>query len=131
MNAALERAIPRVLSSATTLLVSGEEAGDAAKGADFVFIQGRGDRLHGIVVFEHDLESTLEGLTGAAVNWRWLIVGPDATQAEMDRACESGVGVLVWDGLKLERARRPTPTPGIFIKRFPELRTQWRKLSSW
>lgn len=101
---------------------------------DVVHVQGRGDRLHGVLCVTADTaDEAKEASANSDMNWRWWAFGSraEANAAQAD-AESAGVGVIVApaDGA-LEKLREAPPNPGIFIKSFPKLRKEWRTIASW
>lgn len=109
---------------------------DSPSPFDLIHVQGRGDRLHGITLVEDDadVERAAQQSQGAC-NWYWAVLGPDAApslRAAVGNAREEWkAGVLeIRDG-GLHKVYQAPPRPGIFITKYPDLRAEWRKISSW
>ena len=104
---------------------------------DLTWIQGRGDRLHLVVIAtaHDDLEGTLVATREAPGNWFWLAREYNAAADEarrLDALAEShGFGVLRVGASSVERTSLPAPKPGIHIRKHPALRKRWRQVSSF
>lgn len=109
---------------------------DQSSAYDLIHIQGRGDRLHGLTLVrgEQDLPRVREQSQGAC-NWYWVVVSPDASAAVraaiQEQRAEWGAGVLEWRDGGLHKLQQAPPRPGIFVTKYPDLRAEWRKISSW
>lgn len=111
-RARLEGVLARVLPAPVTLLT--DEPG--SEGGSWLWIQGRRDRLHRILVSP--------GVSPGAgrVNWTWTLdtASKDASHGVLD-VHEGGAGIV----------RRAVPVPGIFLADFPDALRAWRALSSF
>lgn len=109
---------------------------DQASSYDLIHVQGRGDRLHGLtlVTDEQDLTRASEQSQGAC-NWYWVVVSPEASvtvrASVQERRAEWRAGVLEWRDGGLHKLHQAPPRPGIFVTKYPDLRAEWRKISSW
>lgn len=104
--------------------------GDRARG-DFIYVQGRGDRLHALLICDDGVDDAVLGRFAACdANWRWLVAASSAT-ALIDVAASLGCGVFVFDGATLTKRNDARPNPGTFIKAYPALRKRWRTIASW
>lgn len=116
--------------------MSGDPEGEAPAW-DLTWIQGRGDRLHLVVIADahDDLEATLTAVREAPGNWFWLAreaTLPRADAQALDALAERhGFGVLRVGAAKVERTSLPAPKPGIHIRKHPALRKRWRTVSSF
>jgi hypothetical protein len=103
---------------------------------DLIHVQGRGDRLHGLTLVqgEDDL-ARAAGQAQALCNWYWMVVAPDASAgvraAVQDVRADWRAGVLEWRDGGLHKLHQAPPRPGIFVTKYPDLRAEWRKISSW
>ncbi len=107
------------------------------KRGDYVYVQGRGDRLHAFLCVDTLPDATdvalLDTFSQADANWRWLIV-PNAASATAftAEAARRGLGLIVAPvSGPLSKLSDASPNPGVFIKAYPVLRKAWRTLASW
>lgn len=103
-----------------------------------LYVQGRIDRLHAVLAAsptDADFEVTTDAFAETPANWRWLVVSDldwnSRRAAILGRAESGGLGVLVVGPDGMTRARPAQPSPGIFRKRYPALRKEWKTLSNW
>lgn len=132
MHPDLKRALAELLVAPYTLSVdAADEPGISGSGVDLLHVQGRGDRLHGIVIWREDSASSMA--VTAPVNWLWLVAETSsaASRSVQEVATTLGAGVLAWNGTVLTRVAPAPPRPGIFISRWPSLRARWRTISDW
>lgn len=121
-----------VLGAMSAQFADDERFSDRARG-DYVFVQGRGDRIHLFLCVDDPSDlSQLESFERADGNWLWLVAWRDDAHSLLTRAAESGFGVVSAsrDG-GMQKLLDAAPRPGIFIKSYPALRKEWRKLASW
>lgn len=107
---------------------------DGRRRGDYVYVQGRGDRLHAFLCFDDRLsDEVLQRFAGCDANWRWLVAwSEDASASLQDDARRAGLGVIAAPRVgPLVKLLDATPNPGIFIKGYPALRRHWRTLASW
>ena len=109
------------------------QLGEAAPGVDYLYVQGRGDRIHAFAVYaptDSD-DAWLSAFVEVGANWLWLAAA-DGVELAATLAREKGLGLLRVDPSgTLQKLVHPAPRPGIFIKRYPALKKRWRTLSSW
>ena len=111
LRAALAITLP---ASTTLLLPLGDE------GVDWLWIQGRQDRLHRILLDPSRADEDVR------VNWRWIVT----RESNVDPP--AGHGRLLWtppDALRIDL--RAPPAPGIFLRDLPEPFRAWRALSTF
>lgn len=129
----LHRLLPSAMPAHEVLGMRADRAAeDGMAGADYVYVQGRGDRLHAFVALEdpHAVDATIDALEQVPANWRWLVTAgasPGVWVAARDR----GIGVIALEDQALDIVAKAMPNPGIFIREYKMLRSEWRKLSSW
>lgn len=134
LPAALEHAYPaqKTLARATAVFEA-PEFGDRARG-DLIYVQGRGDRLHALLVIgEGDASDPAlwERFGACDANWCWIVCERrEASQLDA-LATQHNLGLLIQEGARVEVARKAPPRPGIFIKKYKELRKEWRAISPW
>lgn len=100
---------------------------------DYVYVQGRGDRIHAFLCVSAADDPALYAFGECDANWRWLVAWDDDVSPPIEAlAGERGFGLIAVprDG-ELTKLRDAAPNPGIFIKKYPALRKHWRTLSSW
>lgn len=130
----LQTALAGLLVAPNTLLAdSAVEPALEASGAEALFVQGRGDRLHGVLAFQHARQLPPAPLRDLAVNWLWIVAdGDEAASGSVHTLADAlHAGVLRRSGSSLQRERPAPPRPGIFISRWPQLRARWRTISDW
>jgi hypothetical protein len=115
--ATLESHLAVLFPAPVALLLPSVEGGDG----DWLWIQGRQDRVHRIVSEVASLERRIDA------NWTWWI-GQDS---DLARADALAVGLLVAAPTGLRIARRAVPNPGIFLRSHRHAATAWRALSSF
>ena len=135
---ALNEGLPELLPAHETLgrmtaEFSDDERFAARKRGDYAFVQGRGDRIHLFLCLDDPGDSdALEQFAQADGNWLWIVAW-DEHEDQLAAAIEGqplGLVVATRGGV-LRRAFDAPPQPGIFIKAYPALRTEWRTLASW
>lgn len=123
----LARLLPVTLP-AHTVHGTAAHAGDA----DYLYIQGRQDRLHGFWLYEAGKEEQARPASEVPCNWFWLVIEtatPD--KGVLDLAASTNAGILVLQATELTRALNAPPRPGIHMKRHPELRSEWKQMSDF
>lgn len=139
LAATLHEHLPTLLPAHAVLGASVAEFADDDRFADrrrgdYVYVQGRGDRLHAFLAVRDDTpEDVIARFADADANWCWLVAWEeDVTPALVERARSRALGVVSAhrDG-RLERREDAPPRAGIFIKAYPALRARWRELSDW
>ncbi len=132
---ALKPALEQLLVAPSSLWADGsDEPGLIGTGADLLYVQGRGDRLHALRLL--DGVASLDGLDGlgdVGANWIWLVrVRPNVALDVAAKAAERvGAGLIDVDGGIARKVAQAPPRPGIFIGRWRELRSRWRQVSDW
>lgn len=133
---ALEAEIAHLLPAHDSLCVRADafpdEPGfaDRARG-DYIYVQGRGDRLHALLVCVDGVDaSVLDAFAQCDANWRWIVAPASATALVRD-AVARGCGVFVAEANTLAKQHDARPNPGTFIKAYPALRKRWRTIASW
>jgi hypothetical protein len=114
---------------------------DAPSGAacDYLYIQGRGDRLHGFLCVGSDAPlpapDQLERFADTPANWLSIVVREEdyarrRTPIEQ-LAARYRLGIVGIERTRLSTLRHPPPRPGIFLPRHRALRERWRRRSSF
>lgn len=131
LDAGRRAVIEALLPAPTGMWVDASlEPGLAALGIDALWVQGRGDRLHGLVRWRGGELGPRVG--EVACNWLWLVVDSDSDVASVQQRADAlGAGVLRVGTSVPERVRGARPRPGIFLPRWPLARAAWKKLSDW
>ncbi len=133
--AELEAMLPDLLPAHAVLGRGPDIDPDVAGSCDYLYVQGRIDRIHSFLLIEPGAEpdqAALGAFSETPSNWRWL-VAPPTLVGKYDVVAEKyGCGLLsLVENVGLERVRHAPPNPGIFRKRYPNLRKAWKALSSW
>lgn len=120
------------LGSMTAAYADDDRFADRARG-DYVFVQGRGDRLHLFLCVDDPASAgPLETFQESDGNWRWIVTWDEHESAVQNRIEGLPFGLLVAGRAGgLRKVSDAAPNPGIFIKAYPALRKEWRKLASW
>ena len=134
LHIGLEGLLPahETLGTMTAEYADDEQFAERKRG-DYAYIQGRGDRIHLFLCVDDPTElDALDPFTNADGNWRWVVTWEEHEESLSSALSGSAVGLIVAtrDG-ELRRSVDSPPQPGIFIKAYPELRREWRKLASW
>ena len=100
---------------------------------DYIYVQGRQDRLHTFAFADGARSSDeLAAAAASATNWFWLVtdaVTPD--QATLDQAQTLRAGILCLQSNALTIFRPAPPRPGIHIRSYDALRREWKHLSDF
>jgi hypothetical protein len=125
LAAALEAGLPDLLPAHDVLGETSQE------GCDYLYIQGRRDRLHAFLCIDDELVARVESFNEVKANWLWLVIerGKDGW-SEMARRYRLGVIGVEADG-RLVCLVEALPRPGIFAKQHRELVKQWRGIAGW
>lgn len=135
--AALHDRVPALMPAHAAYGVATAQMSDEAASAPgcghYLYVQGRGDRIHAFLCVDELESAPLDGFSRCDANWRWLATWAEDVDAELlDAARRHGLGVIgvPRTGALVRHVEAP-PNPGIFIKRYPALRAHWRTLSDW
>ena len=136
VTALLERELPSLLPAGAAVLSWLGSDEEAAAGCDLLYVQGRIDRLHALLVIGGgDLEPKLDDFCKVPANWRWLVVSAEELARKRGDlqtiAQERGLGLISHDTETLQSVLPPLAQAGIFRKQYPKLRKAWKELSSW
>jgi hypothetical protein len=123
----LARLLP-VQLPAHTVHGTAEQAG----AADYLYIQGRQDRLHGFWIFDDGSVDEAASANETPCNWFWVVC-PSASPpaAALALAEKLGAGVLLLGDTAMTKVVNAPPRPGIHMKRHPELRSEWKQMSDF
>lgn len=123
----LARLLPVTLPAHT---VHGTAANAGA--ADYLYIQGRQDRLHGFWLHAEGAEDTASQAAEVRCNWFWIVTEAAQPAASvLELAASLNAGVLMLQPTELTRVVNAPPRPGIHIKAHPELRAEWKQMSDF
>jgi len=135
VTALLERELPNILPAGAAVLTFAASDEEAAAGCDLLYVQGRIDRLHALLVLDGESESQLDAFCEVPANWRWLVVSADelaGARRNLNAIAEKrGLGLMSHDTETLQNVLPALAQAGIFRKQYPELRKAWKELSSW
>ena len=134
LTQALERTYPAQTTLGCPTDAFEAEASAERQRGDLIYVQGRSDRLHALLLLQDgDVgdDALWTRFAPCEANWCWAVCEPNEERVALERAAAHNLGVLVIEGGGLRVARKAPPRPGIFIKSYKELRKEWRALSAW